>query len=92
MILKIDGVVAGAEDVTLAGGASRQVTFTTSKDTAGTYSVSIGDLSGIFAVKAPVSVTEVETAEPIGWWVWLIIGLVAAGVMVLVVWRKLSSY
>ncbi len=51
--LKIDGVVVATKDVTLAGGASQKVTFTTAKDVAGTYAVIVGPLSGTFVVKAP---------------------------------------
>ncbi len=51
--LKIDNVVADAKGVTLAGGASEKITFTTSRDFAGTYSVAINDLSGIVIVRAP---------------------------------------
>ncbi len=92
VILKIDGAVAGAKDVTLAGGASRKVTFTASKDAAGTYGIDIGDLSGTFTVRTPVPVTELESAKPTRWWLWLIIGLVTVGVVAMVVWRKIYSY
>ena len=53
--LKIDDAVIDAKDVTLADGASKTVTFTTSKDTAGTYNVSIAGLSGVFMVKPALS-------------------------------------
>jgi hypothetical protein len=49
--LKIDNVVAATQSVTLAGGASQQVTFTTSKDASGTYSVNVNGLLGSFTVK-----------------------------------------
>jgi len=51
--LKIDGVAVATEDVTLAGGTSGTVTFTTSKDTAGTYNVNVNGLSSTFTVAAP---------------------------------------
>jgi len=50
--LKINNVVVATEDVTLAGAASQEVTFTTVKDVAGTYAVNIDGLSGKFTVKA----------------------------------------
>ena len=53
VILKIDGTVETTQNVTLAGGASQNVTFTTSKATARTYAVAIGELTGSFVVKAP---------------------------------------
>lgn len=49
--LKIDGVVVQAERVTLAGGASQTVTFTTSQDKAGIYLVDINGLSQSFTVE-----------------------------------------
>jgi len=50
--LKIDKVVVATQDVTLAGGASQTVTFTASKDVAGTYNVNVNGLTGTFVVKA----------------------------------------
>ena len=45
--------VVATKQVTLDGGASQQVEFTTSKDVAGTYTVSVNGLSGDFTVKVP---------------------------------------
>ena len=50
---KIDKEVVATRQVTLDGGASQQVEFSTSKDAAGTYTVSVNGLSGDFTVKAP---------------------------------------
>jgi len=55
VVLKINSVLVGTEDVTLAGGTTQKVTFTTSKDTAGTYIVNVGALSGTFTVKTPTA-------------------------------------
>lgn len=75
VILKIDEVVIATEEVTLAGGASQEVTFTTAKDVAGTYTVNINDLSGTFVVKAaPVPPTLIT------WWT---IGGIIAGVIII---------
>jgi hypothetical protein len=74
--LKIDNVVVETKTVTLAGGATQTVTFTTTKDVAGTYTVNINGLSGTFTVKA------VEVPAGIAWWVWVIVGVV----VVIVVW------
>jgi len=49
--LEIDDVVVETTEVTLAGGARRTVTFTTSRDAVGTYAVSIDGLSGTFSVR-----------------------------------------
>ncbi|MBI2329489.1 MAG: hypothetical protein HYU85_07660 [Chloroflexi bacterium] len=51
--LKIDDMVEATEKVTLNGGTSQRVTFTTSKATAKIYAVTVGELSGTFVVKAP---------------------------------------
>jgi len=49
--LKINGVVEGTKEITLIAGASGEVTFTTAKDVAGTYSVEVDGLSGSFIVE-----------------------------------------
>jgi len=49
--LKIKGVVEATKEVTLKAGASEEVTFTTAKDVAGSYSVDVNGLSGSFTVK-----------------------------------------
>ena len=70
-------MVVATKDVTLDGGASQMVTFTTSKDVAGTYKVKADGLSGTFTVKAPpVPVPP----KPINWW---LIGGIIAGVIVI---------
>ena len=53
VILKIEDVVVATEEVTLNAGASEEVTFTTAKDVAGSYSVVVDGLSGSFTVVAP---------------------------------------
>ncbi len=51
--LKLNKVAVDAQEVTLEGGASQTVTFTTSKDAAGTYNVNVDGLSSTFTVMAP---------------------------------------
>jgi len=75
VILRIDGVIEATKKVTLDGDASEGVTFTISKDVAGTYSVSVGHLTGSFKVKESLSTT------PTG----VIIGIIAAVVVVVLV-------
>jgi len=53
VILKINNVVIDTKGVTLDGGASQTVTFTTSRDIAGSYTVNVDALSGTFVVKPP---------------------------------------
>ena len=86
--LKINNVVVDTKDVTLAGGASQTVTFTTSKDVAGTYTVNVDGLSGTFTVKAPPE--EEEVPAPLAWWVWLIVGLVVVAVIGVATWLVLK--
>ncbi len=82
--LKINNVVVATKDVTLAGGASQKVTFTTVKDVAGTYAVNIDGLSGAFTVK-PV----IPPPPPINWW---LIGGIIAGVIIIgmVIWQVIA--
>jgi len=51
VILDINGAKEAEKSITLAGGKSGQVNFDTSRSTAGTYTVTIGTLSGSFVVK-----------------------------------------
>ena len=51
--LRINKVTEAAKEITVAGGSSGTVTFTTSKDTAGTYTLNVNGLSGTFTVTAP---------------------------------------
>ncbi len=87
--LKIDNVVVTTKDITVAAGASQKVTFTTAKDVAGTYAVSINALSGTFMVKAappPVPPPPPPVPPPpksINFW--LIGGIVAACITIGVV-------
>ncbi|MBA7606991.1 hypothetical protein ES703_14143 [subsurface metagenome] len=85
--LKIDNVVVATKEVTLAGGASQEVTFTTAKDVAGTYAVNIDGLSGTFTVKAPPVVPVPPKPWWVSlWWIWVIVAVVVVG---LVVWMVL---
>jgi len=88
-VLKIDGAEVAREEVTLIGSASETVTFTTTRDAAGTYAVSVDGLSGTFTVKAapaPPTPAPPTPAKPINW---PLIGGIIAGVIVvaLVIWR-----
>jgi len=67
--LKIANVVEETKDITLAGGASQKVTFTTAKGLAGTYTVNINGLSGTFTVTTVIN-----------WW--LIGGIIATVIII----------
>jgi len=63
--LKINGVVEATKEVTVHAGFSKELTFTTLKDIAGTYSVDIDGLIGSFRVKEkPVPVPPVVPVVP----------------------------
>ncbi len=81
--LTIDNVVVATEDVTLAGGASQKVTFTTAKDVAASYQVEVDGQRGEFTVVKPVP------PPPFPWW-WIVVGAVVVGLLVyfLVVRRR----
>ncbi len=53
VILKINDELVTHEEVTVLPGASQEVTFTTSKRTAGTYTVNVIGQTGMFVVKGP---------------------------------------
>ncbi|MBI4283225.1 MAG: hypothetical protein HY663_02005, partial [Chloroflexi bacterium] len=85
-ILKIGGTVTGTKEITLAGGASQTITFTASKDVAGSFAVNIDGQSGRLTVKTPI-----VPARPTNWW--LIAAIVVAGIALALVgyvlaWRK----
>ena len=63
--LKIDNVAVATRDITLAGGNSQKVTFFTTRDVAGTYTVTIDGLSGTFVVKAAPVVPPPVTPPPV---------------------------
>ncbi len=66
--LKINGVVEASQKVTLAAGGTKLVSFSTIKNTAGTYSLEVDGLTGSFAVKegpvAPPPVPLLITQPP----------------------------
>jgi hypothetical protein len=86
VMFKINGVAEAVSEVVLDAGASEEVSFTTSEDTAGTYSVDVNGLTGTFEVKPepvapPGNTTGIPTpAKPMNWW--LIGGIIAAAAVV----------
>ena len=88
--LKVDNVTMATKDVILAGDTSQTVTFTTTGDTAGTYTVDVSGLSGTFTVKTPV-----VPVEPINWGT--ITGIIAGtaiviGVIIWLVFRRRQAF
>jgi len=84
VILKINGVVEETKEITLAGDASKAVTFITSRDKAGNYSVDVDGLAGSFTVKEVVLPPAPPTAPPevkaMNWW---LIGGIITGVIII---------
>lgn len=62
--------MVSSQQITLAGHATQKVTFTTSKDAAGVYTVNVSGLSGIFSVKpsstSELTLTIVSVTSPVG--------------------------
>ena len=91
--LKLNDVVVATEKVTLPGHASQKVTFTTTKDVAGTYSVDVNGVSGTFEVtvrEAPPSPPAppppvIPPPTPINWY--LIGGIIAGCIIIgVIIW------
>jgi len=83
VMLKIDGVVEETKEIALDAGASEEVTFTTTKNTAGTYSVEVGGLSGSFIVEEQPEETTPPPDVPVEPTInWPIIWGAMAGVLV----------
>ncbi len=100
--LKVDNAIIATKDVTLAGGAKQEVTFATIRDIAGTYAVNVDSLSAKFIVRAapakpsdvppsaPVEPLAPTTPQPLVS-LWLIIGVVAVGMVIgVVIWRMIA--
>jgi len=79
----INGVKEAEKSVTVAAGGSQSVSFSVTREDAGTYSVVVDGLSGSFtvveAVAPPGPPTE-EVPKPINWP--LIGGIIAAVIVV----------
>jgi len=96
--LKIDGVVEETKEIALDAGASEEVTFTTTKNTAGTYSVEVGGLSGSFMVEEqpeettpPPDIPEEPTINwPIIWGT--MAGVLVVGVVILWIAIRRRAY
>lgn len=59
---KINDVAEASDEVTIPAGETQPVTFVTSRDAAGTYTVALGELTGQFVVK-PVATTSDSPAS-----------------------------
>jgi hypothetical protein len=93
--LKINGVAAETREVSLVGGTSETVTFTTSQGEAGAYSIEVNGLPGSFTVKEGASPPIAAAPAPPGernWWLTrgVIITIAAAIAIPLAIrwWRR----
>jgi len=85
---KVNDKVEETKNVALEPGASETVTFTTSRDVAGSYSVDVNGLTSSFTVKAPPELPPEEAppeeappeVKPISWP--LVGGIIAAVVVI----------
>jgi hypothetical protein len=65
VVLKIDDAVMETKQVTLDGNQSQTVDFSVSLDTAGTYNIVIGSLSGVLTITEPTPTpAPTQTQEP----------------------------
>ena len=82
--LKINGVVEDTKEVTVHAGFSKEVTFTTVKNVAGSYSVDVNGLSGSFTVKVapPVTPQPVPPTPPAKPFNWPLVGGIIGGVVI----------
>ena len=85
IILKINGVVEETKEITLAGDVSKAVSFTTSRDKTGNYSVDVDGLAGSFTVKEvalPPAPPPVPPEAKPNWWLasGIIAGMIIIGV------------
>jgi hypothetical protein len=76
-VLEINGVDEAQQQVTLGPKGKQEITFTTSKETIGNYSVAIEGESSSFKVSAPGQATRSN-------WSWPLIGGIAAGVLLII--------
>ena len=77
-VLKINDIDKAEQQITLGPKEKQEVTFTTSKETAGSYDVTIGDTSGSFKVSMP------NTAPPSKKLPSFVFGGIAVGVLLII--------
>jgi parallel beta-helix repeat protein len=90
VVLKINGVEETEQSVTLAADSSQDVSFSVSREEAGSYSVEVNGLTGSFTVVAPASPAEETPPAPAatGFWIWVIVGVVVVGLAIFFAVRR----
>jgi len=101
--LKLDGQVVETKGVTLAAGASTMVSFSVTRDVSGTYTMTIGTVSGSFTVEKPAVAAPPEEEEeepepevvtppePTNWTpiiIGIIAGVIVLGVLAVIIIRR----
>ncbi len=81
--LTVNGQVEQTKMVTLAPEAVETVTFTVTKETPGSYTISIGDLTKELTVAAPSWLSRY-------WWT-IVVGIVAVVLLAYFLWRKRAA-
>jgi hypothetical protein len=71
VVLKIDEVKEAEKTITVAAGSSQSVSFTVTRDVAGTYAVVVDGLTGSFSVTPPVKLN------------WPVVGGIIGGVVII---------
>jgi parallel beta-helix repeat protein len=86
VVLKINGIKEAEKSITVASGESQDVSFSVTKEEAGSYNVTVEGLSGSFTVAAPSAAAPSAAAAaappakpPI---TWPVVGIIAAVVIV----------
>ena len=90
-VLKINGAEEAEKIITLAAGESQSVSFSVTKEKAGSYSVDVNGLASSFNVAAPAAPAEEAPSAapaPIAWWIWVIAGVVVVGLIIFFVVRR----
>jgi chitodextrinase len=90
VVLKINGVEETEQSITLAADSSQDVSFSVSREEAGSYSVEVNGLTGSFTVVAPAPPAEETPPAPAatGWWIWVIVGVVVVGLAIFIAARR----
>jgi len=83
--LTVNGQVEQTKTVTLAPEAMETVTFTVTKETPGSYTVSIGDLTEEFTVAASPWLNRY-------WWMLIVVGVAAVVLLVYLLRRRRAAY
>jgi len=83
--LTVNGQVEQTKAVTLAPEVMETVTFTVTKETPGSYTVSIGDLTEEFTVIAPSWLSRY-------WWMLLVVGIAAVVLLVYFLRRRRAAF